>query len=170
MIEESGKFANMISLANDWTIKFQEISIWTADVLRCHGGDQRLVPLVEDSEKILDKSLGVKGGLVAIEYSYPSEEHLINLPIVWLTSNSIPCNPSVLDEDNDVTIIPCWDEESEFYVAINNDLKKHNEINPIWALYFVNIEDNNILCLGIREKATSASTKSLNGWIQQFLL
>ena len=45
-------------------------------MLRRHGGDQRLVAPVENSEELVDMSLDVKDGLLAIECSYPSEEDL----------------------------------------------------------------------------------------------
>jgi hypothetical protein len=56
--------------------------IWLADVLCRHGGDQRLVAPVENSEEMLDMDLKVKDGLLAIECSYPSSDDLQDLPRV----------------------------------------------------------------------------------------
>eukprot|EP00957_Ditylum_brightwellii_P205199 15342769-Ditylum_brightwellii.AAC.1 len=58
----------------------QEAGIWLADVLKQHGGDQRLVTPVENSEEMLDMQLEVKDGLLAIECAYPSDSDLTNLP------------------------------------------------------------------------------------------
>eukprot|EP00957_Ditylum_brightwellii_P092559 7048607-Ditylum_brightwellii.AAC.1 len=61
------------------TNKSWEAGVWLADVLHRHGGDQRLIAPVENSEEMLDINLQVKDGLLAIECSYPSNDDLRNL-------------------------------------------------------------------------------------------
>eukprot|EP00957_Ditylum_brightwellii_P126348 9631850-Ditylum_brightwellii.AAC.1 len=58
--------------------------------------------------------LDVKDGLLAVEYSYPSEKDLDELPRVWLISNEVPWDPKILDVDESLTVPSCWDGESEF--------------------------------------------------------
>eukprot|EP00957_Ditylum_brightwellii_P169183 12877801-Ditylum_brightwellii.AAC.1 len=70
MIEETGRFANMTGFANDLAknnvpigsgltccVNKLNAGIWLADVFCCHGGDQRLVAPVENSEEMLDMDL-----------------------------------------------------------------------------------------------------------------
>eukprot|EP00957_Ditylum_brightwellii_P030769 2331419-Ditylum_brightwellii.AAC.1 len=68
-----------------------------------------------------DMNLEVKDGLLAIECSYPSNDDLCDLSRVWLTGNEVPWDPTSLDEENDIRILLCWDGESEFEGANNND-------------------------------------------------
>eukprot|EP00957_Ditylum_brightwellii_P172087 13101088-Ditylum_brightwellii.AAC.2 len=98
-----------------------EASIWLAHVLCCHGGDQRLVAPVENSEEILDLDLEVKDRLLAIECSHPFGTNLCDLPRVCLTGNGVPWDPTIFDEESDVRVLLCWNGESEFEEANNND-------------------------------------------------
>eukprot|EP00957_Ditylum_brightwellii_P193529 14737517-Ditylum_brightwellii.AAC.1 len=84
------------------TNQYQEAGIWLADVLCCHGGNQKLVAPVENSEEMLDMDLEVKDGLLAIECSYPSNDDLRDLPRVWLMGNKVPWDPTILDEESDI--------------------------------------------------------------------
>eukprot|EP00957_Ditylum_brightwellii_P187394 14271840-Ditylum_brightwellii.AAC.1 len=112
MIEETGRFANMIGFAND--LAKNNVLIGSADVLHCHGGDQWLVAPVENSEEILDIDLEEKDGLLAIECSYPSNDDLHYLPRLWLMGNEPPRDHAILDEENSIRVLLCWDGESEF--------------------------------------------------------
>ena len=111
------------------TNQSKEAGIWLADVLKCHGGDQRLVAPVENLDEMVDMELEVKDGLLAIECAYPSEDDLERLPRVWLTSNEVPWDPSVLEEDSSITIPSCWDGESEFLEASDRNMQGQEEIN-----------------------------------------
>eukprot|EP00957_Ditylum_brightwellii_P097703 7441100-Ditylum_brightwellii.AAC.1 len=79
-----------------------EAGIWLADVIFCHGGDQRLVSPVENSEEVLDMDLQVKDDFLAIECSYPSNDDLCDLLRVWLTGNEVPWDPTILDEESNI--------------------------------------------------------------------
>eukprot|EP00957_Ditylum_brightwellii_P061910 4698368-Ditylum_brightwellii.AAC.1 len=89
------------------TNQSREAGIWLADVPCHHGGDQRLVAPVENSEEMLDMDLEVRDGLLAIERSYPLNDDLCHLPRVWLTGNKIPWDPTILDEENDIRVLLC---------------------------------------------------------------
>eukprot|EP00957_Ditylum_brightwellii_P027810 2102894-Ditylum_brightwellii.AAC.1 len=106
-----------------------EAGIWLADVFCCHGGDQRLVAPVKNSEEMLDIYLKMKDGLLDIECSYPSDNDWHNLPRVWLTGNEVPWDPTILDGESDVIVPLCWDGESEFDEANNNDMQEQYERN-----------------------------------------
>jgi hypothetical protein len=156
------------------TNQFWEAGVWLADVLRRHGGDQRLVAPVENSEEMLDMDLQVKDGLLAIECSYPSNDELHDLPRVWLTGNEVPWDPTILDEEGNIKVLLCWDGESEFEEAKNNDVKEQDERNQFEdyilrmqkaTKFFIQtlcmITCGNAIyqaCANVMEKATSAST------------
>eukprot|EP00957_Ditylum_brightwellii_P041089 3111221-Ditylum_brightwellii.AAC.1 len=155
MVEEFGRFANMTGFANDLvksnvpigsglheapylennegsilsTNQFCEASIWLADVLCCHGGYQRLVAPVENSEEIFNMYLEVKDWFLDSECSYPSDNDLHDLLRVWLTGNKVPWDPTILDEESDMRIPLCWDGEPEFDNASNYDVQEQDEIN-----------------------------------------
>eukprot|EP00957_Ditylum_brightwellii_P065924 4999584-Ditylum_brightwellii.AAC.1 len=100
-----------------------EAGIWLAGMLHYHGRDQRLVALVEQSEEMLDIYLQVKDGLLTIECSYPSDNDLHDLPRVWLIGNEAPSwDPTTLDEESDIRVPLCWNGESKFDEANNNDV------------------------------------------------
>eukprot|EP00957_Ditylum_brightwellii_P021250 1602940-Ditylum_brightwellii.AAC.1 len=65
--------------------------------------------------------LEVKDGILAIECSYPSNDDLHYLPRVWLMRNEFPWDPTILDEENNIRVLLCWDGESEFEEANSND-------------------------------------------------
>ena len=111
------------------TNQSREAGIWLADVLRRHGGDQRLVAPVEGREEMLDIELDVKDGLLAIDCAYPTEKELRELPRVWLTDNEVPWDPAVLESEENITIPSCWDGESEFMVACDKNAQETEEIN-----------------------------------------
>jgi len=111
------------------TNQSREAGIWLADVLKRHGGDQRLVAPVENSDEMVDMELEVKDGLLVIECAYPPEDDLERLPRVWLTSNEVPWDPSVLEEDSSITVPSCWDGESEFLEASDCNMQEQEEIN-----------------------------------------
>ena len=67
----------------------REAGIWLLDVLKRHGGDQRLVAPVENSDQMVDLNLEVKDGLLAVECSYPTTKDIDELPRVWLTNNEV---------------------------------------------------------------------------------
>eukprot|EP00957_Ditylum_brightwellii_P146855 11179646-Ditylum_brightwellii.AAC.1 len=67
--------------------------------------------------------LEVKDGLLAIKCSYLSDNDLCELPRVWLTENEVPWDPIILDEESNVRVSLCWDRESEFEEANNNDVQ-----------------------------------------------
>eukprot|EP00957_Ditylum_brightwellii_P029318 2216399-Ditylum_brightwellii.AAC.1 len=71
--------------------------------------------------------LKVKDGLLAIECSYPSNDNLRELPRVWLTGNEVPWDPTILDEEDNIKVLLCWDGESEFDEASNNDVQEQDE-------------------------------------------
>eukprot|EP00957_Ditylum_brightwellii_P181284 13809864-Ditylum_brightwellii.AAC.1 len=96
------------------TNQSREAGIWLADVLCCHGGNQRLVAPVKNSEEMLDMGLEVKDRLLAIECTYPSDNDSCDLPRVWLMGNEVPWDPSILDEESNVRVLLCWDGESDF--------------------------------------------------------
>eukprot|EP00957_Ditylum_brightwellii_P049756 3773090-Ditylum_brightwellii.AAC.1 len=73
--------------------------------------------------------LEVKDGLLAIECSYPSGDDLHDLPRVWLTGNEVPWDPTILDEESSIRVPLCWDGESEFEEAKNNDVQEQDERN-----------------------------------------
>ena len=98
----------------------REAGIWLSDVLKRHGGDQRLVAPVEDADYHADLDLEVKDGLLAIECHYPTDDEWNTLPRVWLTSNEVPWDPSILDVDDDVVIPCCWDGVSPLETATVN--------------------------------------------------
>ena len=81
------------------TNQAREAGIWIADVLCRHGGDQRLVAPIENRSDMLDLELDVKDGLLGVECTYPSDSDLDELPRVWLTSNKVPWDSSILDQE-----------------------------------------------------------------------
>eukprot|EP00957_Ditylum_brightwellii_P200687 15298492-Ditylum_brightwellii.AAC.1 len=135
--------------------------------------------------------LQVKDGLLAIECSYPSNDDLRDLPRVWLTGNEVPWDPTILDEESNVTVPLCWDGESEFEDANNNDMQEQDERHQFEdcilrtqkaTKFFVQtlcmITGGNAIyqaCANVIKKATSASTaikehgyeklRTLLGWL-----
>ena len=87
----------------------REHGIWLSDVLKRHGGDQRIVAPFDNSDQFLDMPLDVTDGLLAIECEYPSDEEMNTLPRVWVTSNAQPWDPNTLNSDDDIVIPSCWD-------------------------------------------------------------
>ena len=85
----------------------REAGIWLSDIMKRHGEDQRLVAPVENSNEMLDMPLDIKDGLLVIECSYPSEDDMKNLHRVWLTSNELPWDPSILEDDSGITVPSC---------------------------------------------------------------
>ena len=83
----------------------REHGVWIGDVLRRHGGDQRIVAKAEDGTAF-DYDLGVENGLMDIKLTYPTDDEMETLPTVWLTSDQ-PWDPRVLD-DEDATVLPWW--------------------------------------------------------------
>ena len=110
------------------TNQTREAGVWLADVLRRHGGDQRLVAPVENHDELLDMQLDVKDGLLTIECQYPSDKDLEELPRVWLTDNEKPWDPKILDQDDSIRVPSCWDGESEF-IAASNEIVQEQEMN-----------------------------------------
>eukprot|EP00957_Ditylum_brightwellii_P108340 8265300-Ditylum_brightwellii.AAC.1 len=106
MIKELGRFANMKEFANDL-----------------------LVLPVENSEEKSDMDLEVKDGILAIKCLYSSDTDLCDLSRVWLMGNEILWCPIILDEESDVRVLLCWDGESEFDGANNNDMQEQDERN-----------------------------------------
>eukprot|EP00957_Ditylum_brightwellii_P030518 2311401-Ditylum_brightwellii.AAC.1 len=118
--------------------------------------------------------LKVKNGLLAIECSYPLEKDLEELPGSWLTSNKLPRDPSVFDEDDFVTVPSCWDGEPEFMLATNTDTQEQDKINQFGDYFLQNqqattfmVRALGLITLGtalfktfnnIKEKAISATT------------
>lgn len=98
----------------------REAGTWLSDVLRRHGGDQRLVAPIEGSDAMADIQLEARDGLLAIECQYPTEDEVASLPRVWLTSDSEPWDPRVLDADDDIVVTSCWDGVSDFEKATKN--------------------------------------------------
>eukprot|EP00957_Ditylum_brightwellii_P128468 9798647-Ditylum_brightwellii.AAC.1 len=90
---------------------------------------QTYIGLTPLSEEMLDMDLEVKDGLLAIEYSYPSNDELHELPRVWLTGNEVPWDPIILDEESNISLPLCWDGESEFKEANTNDGQEQDERN-----------------------------------------
>eukprot|EP00957_Ditylum_brightwellii_P034735 2632613-Ditylum_brightwellii.AAC.1 len=107
----------------------REAGVWLSDVLQRHGKDQCLVAPVSGSDEMIDLDLEVKDGLLALECNYPSDKDLLELPWVWLTNNEQPWDPSVLEEDSAITVPSCWDGESEFLLATNQEPDPPEEIS-----------------------------------------
>eukprot|EP00957_Ditylum_brightwellii_P053490 4053862-Ditylum_brightwellii.AAC.1 len=70
---------------------------------------------------MIDLDLEVKDGLLALKCNYPSDKDLLELPWVWLTNNKQPWDPSVLEEDSAIIVPSCWNGESEFLLATNQE-------------------------------------------------
>ena len=85
----------------------RENGVWINDVLKHHGGNQRLVAEDENGAMVAIP-FGVKQGLFQIHLRYPTEDEVESLPIVWLTSNEVPWNPEVLDVAGEL-ILPLHD-------------------------------------------------------------
>eukprot|EP00957_Ditylum_brightwellii_P106743 8143625-Ditylum_brightwellii.AAC.1 len=78
---------------------------------------------------MLDMDLQVKDELLAIECSYCSNDDLRDLPRVWFTGNEVHWDPTILDEESNVTVPLYWDGESEFEEANNNGVQEQDERN-----------------------------------------
>eukprot|EP00957_Ditylum_brightwellii_P065560 4972825-Ditylum_brightwellii.AAC.1 len=73
--------------------------------------------------------LEVKDGLLVIECSYPSDNDLHELPRVWLIGKKVLWDPTILDQESNIRVPLCWDGESEFEEASNNDEQEQDERN-----------------------------------------
>eukprot|EP00957_Ditylum_brightwellii_P068935 5232391-Ditylum_brightwellii.AAC.1 len=91
---------------------------------------------------MIDLDLEVKDGLLPLECHYPPEKDLLELPWVWLTSNKLPWDPSVLEEDSSITVPSCWDGESKFLLATNTELDSPEEINRFGEYHLQNQQAN----------------------------
>eukprot|EP00957_Ditylum_brightwellii_P195555 14901029-Ditylum_brightwellii.AAC.1 len=123
---------------------------------------------------MLDMDLKVKGGLLTIEFFYPSSDDLRDLRRVWLTGNEVPWDPTILDEEDDIKVPLYWDGESKFDEASNNDVQEQDERTQFEhyilrtqkaTKFFVQticiVTCGNVIyqvCAYVMEKATSAST------------
>eukprot|EP00957_Ditylum_brightwellii_P143277 10915673-Ditylum_brightwellii.AAC.1 len=87
---------------------------------------------------MVDLDLAVKDGLLAIECSYPSDRNIDELPRVWLTSSEAPWDPSMLEEEDNITIPSCWDEESEFMLATNREPNAPEDMDHLGAYHMQN--------------------------------
>ena len=93
---------------------------------------------------------------------------------MWLTSNEVPWDPSIFEEESEITIPACWDGESKFREATSNGVQAHEENiqfeayalqNGRAAIFFVQtlhlLLGGNVLyqvCKNIVKKAASASS------------
>ena len=94
------------------TNQAREAGIWVADVLKRHGGDQRLVAPLEDSRghtsnKMVSIDLDVQDRLLCIKCEYPMEEEFNSLPQIWFMHNKQPWKPEILDSNKSVIVHPC---------------------------------------------------------------
>lgn len=87
-----------------------EHGVWLSDVLKRHGGDQRLAVPFFDSKEMFDVDLEARNELLNLATRYPTEDELENLPVVWLTSGYQPWDPYVLDS-NDGVILPSYNHD-----------------------------------------------------------
>ena len=86
----------------------REAGTWIDDVMKRHGGTERIVADVETWDgETMDVDLEVQDGLLKFGCVYPTDDEMETLPRVWLTSNEQPWDPSVLDDDS-VTIPSCY--------------------------------------------------------------
>ena len=71
------------------THQAREAGIYLCDTLKRHGGQQRLIAPIENSEEFVNLNLLPKDGLLSVECEFPSEDDITKLPRVWLTGNGI---------------------------------------------------------------------------------
>ena len=84
----------------------REYGVWVGDVLKRHGGDQRVVAKGED-DNMVHLYLDAKNGLLVLPTRYPTDEEMSSLPTIWLTADS-PWNPMTLDDESR-EILPIYD-------------------------------------------------------------
>ena len=94
----------------------REHGVWIDDVLQRHGGHQKLVA-TDESGSMVCIPFEATNGLFQIPLRYPTDDEVENLPIVWLTSNEVPWDPTVLDHTGE-SILPLYNGFDE----IANDL------------------------------------------------
>eukprot|EP00957_Ditylum_brightwellii_P128583 9808966-Ditylum_brightwellii.AAC.1 len=105
---------------------------------------------------MINLNLEVKDGLLALGCHYPSKKDLLDLPQVWLTSNKLPWDPSVLEEDSSITVPSCWDDESEFPLATNEELDSPEEINQFGEYHLQNQQATLFLVHAVTYLTTTA--------------
>eukprot|EP00957_Ditylum_brightwellii_P179455 13670567-Ditylum_brightwellii.AAC.1 len=113
---------------------------------------------------MLDMHLEVKDGLLATECAYPSDSDLTNLPHVWLTSNEVPWEPTILENENSITV-PAEIEGSQQQTAPTMDLLSElvNSPMPVIDSTKINITFNTEEHIGmefIRNDQHSVPTKT----------
>jgi hypothetical protein len=85
----------------------RENGVWIDDVLKRHGGSQKLVA-TDESGTPVPIPFDATNGLFQIHLRYPTDDEVDSLPIVWLTSNEVPWDPTVLDHSGE-SILPFYD-------------------------------------------------------------
>jgi hypothetical protein len=87
----------------------REHGVLVDDLMIRHGGKQRLVVRLDGVDHAIPLSL--RDGLLHVDLRYPTTDELDSLPILWLTSDVEPWDPSVMNDDASV-ILPAVDEEA----------------------------------------------------------
>ena len=91
----------------------REHGVWVDDLLLRYGGRQLIKALDTDGNEV-EIPLDLHSGLLGVELRSPTEAELDSLPVVWLTSNLEPWDPSVVHGD-DCKIIPQFDDFIEVF-------------------------------------------------------
>ena len=114
----------------------REYGVWINDVLARHGGEQRLCA-ADEAGTMVAIPFDVENGLFHIPLRYPTDDEMESLPIVWLTSNEVPWDPTVLDQSGTL-MLPVYDGVTEIsnepvFSADCRFMSSENEDNLAWS-------------------------------------
>jgi hypothetical protein len=101
----------------------REHGVWVDDLSNRHGGRQMIMANDIDGNAYTFP-MESRSGLLEIQLSHPSDEDINSLPIIWLTSDE-PWDPTVLDNDESIKIIPPFDD----FIEVSSNMADLVEAN-----------------------------------------